>query len=115
MGFIKSTIKWLFTTPEGCTILGAAAFGGGYFIGSVIGERQIKRELKMYESGVKAGINLHRDGYNEEDISVIMQKEPGVFGKKYARVIKSTPKTIDKPEKPCDTCVSEGPCSDDPA
>ena len=99
MSVLGKALKWLVTTPEGCTILGAAAFGGGYLIGSYIGERQIKREKEMYETGVQAGMLLHEGGYSIDDIEVIMEQDPGIFGKRRIRTIKKQMFDVKNDEK----------------
>lgn len=88
MSVVGKALKWLVTTPEGCTILGAAAFGGGYFLGSYLGERQVKREKNQYENGLQAGMLLAKEGYNLDDVEVILEQDPGVFGHRRIRTIK---------------------------
>ena len=108
MGIVKNVVKWLFTTPEGCIVLGAASFGGGYLIGSAIAEYENKRLLHAYRTGIDLGIDFGKEGLNKEDISVIMEKEPGLRGKYTARVIRNDVfiKATPEPEKPTDTGVS---------
>lgn len=109
MGIVKKVAKWLFTTPEGCVLLGGVAAGAGYFLGEALAEKQNKREIHAYKTGLDTGISLGNNGVKPEDVSVIIEKDPGVFGNYHTRVVRNDVviKTTSDLEKPTDTGISK--------
>ena len=98
--------NFLFNTAEGCMILGAVSFATGAVIGVAIEENQVKREKRMFDRGIHAGMALKEEGYSEDDVETVIYQDPGMFGKRHIRVIHKSMFKSEKTEEPSDNSNS---------
>lgn len=90
--------RFLFGTAEGCMILGATSFAVGAGIGLAIDAAQVKREKKMFDAGIKVGVELNKMGYSTDAIETVVEQEPGIFGKRHIRVVHNNLENVNIPE-----------------